>query len=446
MFKRILIANRGEIALRVIRACREMGIDTVAVYSEADRNAIYLRYASESICIGPAPSAKSYLDISRVISAAEITDVDAIHPGYGFLSENSHFAEICESCRITFIGPRPQSARQVGNKARARALASELGIPIVPGSALVRDEQEALRAAHEIGFPVMIKAAAGGGGRGMRLAHNDVALVKSLLAAQAEAEAAFKDSSVYLEKYVEKARHIEFQIVADQHGNVVHLGERDCSLQRRHQKLVEECPSPVMTPELRARMGEAACKFARGGGYTSVGTVEFLVDRQGNFFFIEMNGRIQVEHPITEVVTGIDLVKEQIRAAAGEKLTFRQEDVRWQGHAIECRVNAEDPDAGFRPCPGKITLFFPPGGPGVRVDTHAYTGYEIPPNYDSLVAKIIAFGANREAAICTMRRALEECVVDGVKTTIPLYLKILEHSKYLASEVDTTWVESVFGK
>jgi len=446
VFKRILIANRGEIALRVIRACREMGIDTVAVYSEADRNAIYLRYASESICIGPAPSAKSYLDISRVISAAEITDVDAIHPGYGFLSENSHFAEICESCRITFIGPRPQSARQVGNKARARALASELGIPIVPGSALVRDEQEALRAAHEIGFPVMIKAAAGGGGRGMRLAHNDVALVKSLLAAQAEAEAAFKDSSVYLEKYVEKARHIEFQIVADQHGNVVHLGERDCSLQRRHQKLVEECPSPVMTPELRARMGEAACKFARGGGYTSVGTVEFLVDRQGNFFFIEMNGRIQVEHPITEVVTGIDLVKEQIRAAAGEKLTFRQEDVRWQGHAIECRVNAEDPDAGFRPCPGKITLFFPPGGPGVRVDTHAYTGYEIPPNYDSLVAKIIAFGANREAAICTMRRALEECVVDGVKTTIPLYLKILEHSKYLASEVDTTWVESVFGK
>ncbi len=446
MFKRILVANRGEIALRVIRACREMGIDTVAVYSEADRNAIYLRYATESICIGPAPAAKSYLDISRIISAAEITDVEAIHPGYGFLSENSHFAEICESCRITFIGPRPQSARQVGNKARARALAMELGIPVVPGSALVHDEQEALSVAHEIGYPVMIKAAAGGGGRGMRLAHNDVALVKNLLAAQAEAEAAFKDSSIYLEKYVEKARHIEIQIVADQHDNVVHLGERDCSLQRRHQKLIEECPSPVMTPELRAAMGESAVKFARGGGYTSVGTVEFLVDRKGNYYFIEMNGRIQVEHPITEMVTGVDLVKEQIRAAAGERLSFMQPDLRMSGHAIECRVNAEDPDNGFRPCPGRIRLFFPPGGPGIRVDTHAYTGYEIPPNYDSLVAKIIAHAPDREGAIRRMRRALEECVVDGVKTTIPLYLKILEHSKYLASEVDTTWVESTFGK
>jgi len=444
LFTRILIANRGEIALRILRACKEMGIETVAVYSEADAKAIHLRYADETICIGPGPSAQSYLDIPRIISAAEIADVEAIHPGYGFLSENPHFAEVCRSCKIEFIGPPPEAIALMGNKAQARLAARKLRVPVIPGSeAIVTSEKEAVKIAHKIGYPVMIKASAGGGGRGMRLAHNDISLVQSLLAAQAEAEAAFKDSSVYIEKYIEHPRHVEFQMLADRQRNVVHLGERDCSLQRRHQKLVEEAPSVCLTDELRREMGEAAKRLVRESGYYSAGTVEFLVDRAGRFYFIEMNARVQVEHPVTELVTGIDIIKEQIRVATGEPLSFTQEEVRIRGAAIECRINAEDPDQGFKPSPGTIQFYYPPGGLGVRLDSHAYAGYRIPPHYDSLIGKLLVHGRNREEAIIRMRRALGEFVVEGVKTTIPFLERLFRHPRYLAADFDTGFIDTI---
>lgn len=443
MFKRILIANRGEIALRIIRACKEMGIKTVAVYSEADRDALYLRYADDAICIGPAHPTKSYLDISRIISAAEITDVEAIHPGYGFLSENSHFAEVCRSCMIDFIGPTPQAMTLVGDKARAREVAHQMKVSIVPGSVgIVSDEKEALEVAHKIGFPVMIKASLGGGGRGMRKAHNDVSLVNSFLAARNEAEASFKNTDIYIEKCIDNARHVEVQIIADNYGNIVHLGERDCSVQRRHQKLVEETPSPVVDNKLRQRLGEAARKIAKASGYTNVGTVEFLVDSNKNFFFMEMNSRLQVEHPVTEMVTGRDIVADQIRIAAGEKLGYKQDDITINGVAIECRINAEDPEDNFKPCPGKITQFIPAGGPGVRVDTHVYQGYTMPPYYDSLLAKLIVHRPTRSRAITTMKRALNEFVIEGVKSTIPICSEIFGHSRFVRGEIDTNFLES----
>jgi len=447
MFSRILVANRGEIALRIIRACKELGIESVAVYSEADRNNHYLKLADYAICIGPGPAAKSYLDISRIVSAAEIADVDAIHPGYGFLSENAHFAEVCESCNIKFIGPSAESSRIAVDKVSARELAKKCKIPTIAGSEeVIKDEKQALDIAHRVGYPVMIKAAGGGGGRGMRVAHNDVSLVHNFMAAQAEAGAAFKNSAVYIEKYVEKARHIEIQIIADSHGNYVHLGERDCTIQRRFQKLIEEAPSPVMTPSLRKDMGNAAIAFARAAKYVNAGTCEFLVDERGKFYFIEMNRRIQVEHPVTEMVTGIDLIKEQIRIAAGQRLSFKQGDVTWTGVAIECRINAENPNDGFKPSPGKITNYFAPGGPGVRVDSHVYSGYQIPPYYDSMIGKLIVHRKTREEAVSTMKRALSEYIVEGVPTTIPLHLAIFDHTQYIKGQVDTTFIESYFGK
>jgi acetyl-CoA carboxylase, biotin carboxylase subunit len=442
MFRRILVANRGEIALRVVRACKELGIETVAVYSEPDENSLHLRYADEKICIGPGPSLKSYLDPQRIIAAAEIADVDAIHPGYGFLSENSKFAEICRTCRFTFIGPTPETIDAVGNKARARDLAKKSGVPTVPGSdGLVADINEARRVAKDIGFPIMVKAAAGGGGRGMRIARDEAELVSGFAAAQAEAGKAFNDSSCYLERFVERPRHVEIQILADAHGSIVYLGERDCSVQRRHQKLIEEAPSPALTPELRRKMGEAAVRFAKAGNYVNAGTVEFLLAPTGEFFFMEMNSRIQVEHPVTELVYGVDLVKEQIRIASGEKLRFKQEDLVPRGHAIEVRVNAEDPSQGFRPCPGPISNYVPPGGPGVRVDSHLYTGYVVPPHYDSLLAKVLAWRPTRAEAAETLKRALNEMQVEGVRTTIPLFVKILSHGEFLAGRVDTGYLD-----
>ena len=442
MFGRILVANRGEIAQRVIRTCRELGIETVAVYSEADADALYLRQADETICIGPAPSSKSYLNIPAIISAAEVADVDAIHPGYGFLSENEHFAEVCNSCNITFIGPDPESVAAVGNKARARALAVEADVPVVPGSdGPVQDEKTALEVAQRLGYPVMIKASSGGGGRGMRIARNDPSLVSGFHAARAEAEAAFGDPTVYLEKFVENPRHIEVQLLGDKHGNVIHLFERDCSIQRRHQKLIEEAPSPSLTPELRQRMGEAAVRLAKHAKYYNAGTCEFLLDKKGNFYFIEVNARIQVEHTVTEMVTGVDLVREQILVAAGEKLSYRQEDIRLNGHCIECRINAEDPDKDFQPSPGLIQMYAPPGGPGIRVDSHAYSGYRIPPNYDSMIGKLLAHRSSRDAAIATMLRALDEYVIVGPKTTIPLLSKVLDHSDFRSARHDTGFVE-----
>ena len=447
MFSRILIANRGEIALRILRACRELGVESVVVFSEADRNALYVKQADYAVCIGPGPAQKSYLDISRIISAAEIADVDALHPGYGFLSENAHFAEVCESCNIKFIGPPPEASRKTGDKVNARALAKKLKIPTLPGSeSAVKDEKEALEIAHQVGYPVMIKAAGGGGGRGMRVAHNDVSLVQNFLAAQAEAGAAFRNNALYIEKRIEKPRHIEFQILADGHGNVLHLGERDCTIQRRFQKLIEEAPSPIMTNSLRKEMGRAAVEFARQAGYVNAGTCEFLVDERGKFYFIEMNARLQVEHPVTEMVTGIDLVCEQIRVAAGEKLRFGQRDIHLNGVAIECRINAENPNDGFKPSPGTITAYFPPGGPGVRVDSHVYSGYTIPPYYDSMIGKLIVHRKTRDEAVAGMRRALSEFVVEGVPTTIPLHLAIFDHTQYIKGQVDTTFIESYLGK
>lgn len=442
MFKKVLIANRGEIALRIIRACREMEIETVAVFSEGDREALHVKAADAAVCIGPAASAKSYLNIPNIISAAELMGVDAIHPGYGFLSENARFAEICESCGITFIGPSPEAIENMGDKAQARKTMIEAGVPVVPGSKdIIKDEEMAATTAEAIGYPVLIKASAGGGGKGMRVAQNAKELSKALQAAQSEAQAAFGNSEVYLEKYVEEPRHIEIQILGDKYGNVVHLGERDCSLQRRHQKLLEEAPSSAMTPKLRAQMGSVAVKAAKSANYANAGTIEFLLDRHGNFYFIEMNTRIQVEHPVTEMITGLDLVKEQIRLAAGEPLGYTQEDIQIRGWAIECRINAENPDKNFMPSPGTINIYHAPGGPGVRVDSSAYQGYAVPPFYDSMVGKLIVWGATRQEAINRMKRALEEFVIEGIHTTIPFHLKVLDNAFYRRGEVYTNFIQ-----
>ena len=446
MFRRVLIANRGEIAQRVIRACRELGIETVAVYSAADADALYLRQADATICIGPGPSAKSYLNIPAIIAAAEVADADAIHPGYGFLSENDHFAQVCKDCKITFIGPEPATIAAVGDKVMARTMARKAGVPVVPGSdGAVEDEKRALQIAQEIGFPIMIKAAAGGGGRGMRIARNEPSLVTGFHAASQEAQNAFGDGTVYLEKFVENPRHIEVQILADKYGKVLHLGERDCSVQRRHQKLIEESPSPSLTPELRREICDAAVRVAKAANYTNAGTVEFLLSRDGKFYFIEVNARIQVEHTVTELVTGLDLVQQQILIAAGEKLALEQSDIQFRGHAIECRINAEDPDKDFQPSPGKIELFVPPGGPGVRLDSHCYSGYRIPPNYDSMIGKLLVHRARRDLSIRTMLRALDEFVIDGPKTTIPLHRSILLHPDFRGGDHDTGFVERYYG-
>src|SRR5438094_133860 len=442
MFQRILVANRGEIALRVIRACRDLDLEVVAVYSEADRDAPYLELADEAICIGPGPAADSYLNIPRIISAAEIADVQAIHPGYGFLSENPHFAEVCRSCINAFIVPHTEDMRLLGNKNEARKLAQQNHVPVVPGSdGLIDTDAEALNLAHSMGFPVLIKAASGGGGRGMRVARNDISLQSGLKAARQEAEKAFKDGSVYLEKYIEQPRHVEVQILADGHGNVVHLWERDCSLQRRHQKLVEESPAPNLPAEVRAQICESAVRLVKMAGYQNAGTCEFLVDKQHRFYFIEVNARIQVEHPVTELVTGIDLVREQIKIAAGEPLSFTQEQIPHRGVAIEVRINAEDPAADFRPSPGTVTRWQVPGGPGVRLDTHVVAGYRVPPTYDSLVAKLLVHQTTRAEAFACMRRALAEFTVEGIKTTIPLHREIMNHSAFVEGRVDTTFIE-----
>ncbi len=442
MFQRILVANRGEIALRVIRACRDLGIEVVAVFSEADRGAPYLGLADDAICIGPAPAAESYLNIPRLIAAAEVTDVQAIHPGYGFLAENPHFAEVCRSCKIEFIGPPVEAMRKLGNKNEARKLAQQAKVPVVPGSGgLVATDADALKIAREIGYPVLIKAAAGGGGRGMRVARNDISLQTGLKQASSEAEAAFKDGSVYIEKYIEQPRHVEVQFLGDSQGNVVHLWERDCSLQRRHQKLVEESPAPNLPASVREEICKAAVRLAKAAGYTNAGTCEFLVDKQNRFYFIEVNARIQVEHPVTELVTGIDLVKEQIRLAAGEPLGYTQKQVVHRGVAIECRINAEDPARGFSPSPGLVTRWQTPGGIGVRLDTHVTQGYRVPPNYDSLIAKLLVWQPTRPEALATMRRALREFVVEGIKTTLPLHREIFSHSGFIDGQVDTTFIE-----
>jgi acetyl-CoA carboxylase biotin carboxylase subunit len=442
MFQRILVANRGEIALRVIRACRDLGIEVVVVYSQADQGAPYLALADEAICIGPGPASESYLKIDRLISAAELADVQAIHPGYGFLSENAHFAEVCRACNIEFIGPPQEAMHLLGNKNEARKLAKKAGVPVVPGSpGLINNDAEALQVAREMGFPVLIKAAAGGGGRGMRVARNDISLQAGLKAARQEAEKAFKDGSVYIEKYIEQPRHVEVQILGDRHGNIVHLWERDCSLQRRHQKLVEESPAPNLPHTVRADICTAAVRMVKAANYYNAGTCEFLVDRDHRFYFIEVNARIQVEHPVTELVTGIDLVREQIRIASGQKLHFSQEQIHHRGVAMECRINAEDPDADFRPCPGTITRWQPPGGPGVRVDSHVAAGYRVPPNYDSMIAKLLVYQPTRPEALAVMRRALAEFVVEGIKTTIPIHRQIMNHSAFIEGSVDTTFIE-----
>ncbi len=445
MFSRILIAHRGEIALRILRACKDLGIETVAVYSEADKDSLHLRFADQTICIGPAPSTESYLNIPRIIAAAEIGDVDAIHPGYGFLSEKEHFAEVCQSCNIKFIGPSPEAIALVGDKVAAKKLAKETGVPTVPGSdGPVETEEEAKVVARRLGFPVLIKAAAGGGGRGMRVAHNEPSLITGFHSARSEAEKAFNDATVYIEKYVEKPRHVEIQIIGDTYGNIVHLGERDCSLQRRHQKLVEESPCPVLDPATRQAMGEAAVRLARAAGYYSAGTVEFLLDKDKNFYFIEVNSRIQVEHPVTEMVTGVDLIREMILVAAGERLSFTQEDVRMQGHAMEFRINAEDPDQGFKPSPGTIHTFLAPAGPGVRWDSHVYQGYTVPPYYDSMVGKLIIHRPTRKLAIEAARRALQELTMDGITTTSGLFQRILDHSDFASGEIDTGFIDRYF--
>jgi len=441
MFKKILVANRGEIALRIISACRELGIRTVAVYSEADRDALHVRFADEDVCIGPAPSSASYLNISAIVSAAEITEADAIHPGYGFLSENAYFAEILQDCHIAFIGPSPDAIRKMGDKSVARQTVTAAGVPIVPGSpGAVADLDEALGFARKVGYPVILKASAGGGGRGMRVAREDRELTEAWDTARAEAEKAFGNAEVYLEKYVEEPRHIEFQIFGDRHGNLAHMGERECSIQRRHQKLIEEAPSTALDAALRSEMGEAALRSARAVGYVNAGTVEFLLDRSGRFYFMEMNTRLQVEHPVTEEVTGIDMVKEQIAVAAGERLSFAGSPLAPRGHAIEFRINAEDP-VRFTPSPGRITSFHPPGGPGVRVDTAVYQGYLIPPHYDSLVAKLIVSGRDRSEAISRGRRALDLFVVEGVQTTIPIHRRILEEPDFVDGRLSTRFME-----
>jgi acetyl-CoA carboxylase biotin carboxylase subunit len=444
MFSKILIANRGEIALRVIRACKDLGIKTLAVYSEADAQSLHVQMADESICIGKAASSESYLKIDRIISAAEVGDVDAIHPGYGFLSESAHFAEVCASCNIKFIGPPPDAIRKMGDKAVARETARKAGIPITPGSdGPVETEQEAVRLAKKIGYPVMIKAVAGGGGRGMRPAHNDVSLVQSFHAARLEAEKAFGNPAIYIEKLIVDPHHIEFQVIGDSKGKVVHIGERDCSIQRRNQKLLEESPSPIITSDLRKKMGKAAIKLAEYVKYENAGTLEFLVDEKGNFYFMEMNTRIQVEHPVTEMVYGVDLVREQIKIAAGETLGKEYDDLKPLGHAMEFRINAEDPFDDFRPSPGRVEFYYAPGGPGIRLDSHVYTGYTIPPYYDSMIGKLIAFGKDRRMVIDRLHRAMTETLISGIKTTIPLGKNILKDPEFRRGRYSTGFVASL---
>src|SRR6266542_1425739 len=449
MFEKILVANRGEIAVRIIRACKELNIRSVAVYSDADANSMHAQMADEAICIGKGPSADSYLRIDRMISAAEITDVDAIHPGYGFLSENAHFADVCESCNIRFIGPNSRAMNALEDKAISRNLARKAGVPTPPGSdGVVENEQQALAVAKRLGYPVMIKAVAGGGGRGMRVAHNDVSLVKGYHTARSEAEKAFGNSGVYIEKFIENSHHVEIQILGDTRGNIIHLGERDCSIQRRNQKIVEETPSPLIEnkfKDLRKKMGKAAIRIAEMAHYTNAGTVEFLVDNRGSFYFLEVNKRIQVEHAITEEVTGVDLVKQQILIALGEPLKLSQNDLTFKGHAIECRINAEDPFYDFRPCPGRIEMYYQPGGRGVRVDTHAYAGYTVPSAYDSLICKLITYGKDRREAMDKMSRALGEYMITGVKTTIPFEQAILQDPNFRRGVYSTSFVDQLLG-
>jgi acetyl-CoA carboxylase biotin carboxylase subunit len=444
MFKKVLIANRGEIALRVIRACRELNISTVAVFSEADRDSLHVRLADESVCIGPPPASQSYNHVARLISAAEVTGVDAIHPGYGFLSENAHFAEVCASCNFTFIGPTPDMIRAMGDKAEARRSMTAAGLPVVPGSeGTLPDVEAALELAKRIGFPVIIKATAGGGGRGMRVAYDEKQLRAGFGIAQAEAGAAFNNNAVYVEKFITRPRHIEFQILGDAHGNLIHLGERECSVQRNHQKLIEESPSPFLSEARRREVGDLVARAARSIGYLNAGTMEFLFDADGSFYFMEMNTRVQVEHPVTEEVTGIDIVKEQIRIAAGETLSLAQDEVEWRGHAIECRINAEDHEHNFRPSPGKITYWYKPGGPGLRIDSHVYAGYTVPPHYDSMIGKLIAYGKTRAEALRRMQIGLEEMIVEGIQTTIPFHLKALRDPRFQAGDLDTHFVEGL---
>ena len=439
---KLLIANRGEIALRILRTCRELGIPTVAVYSTVDRNALHVQLADEAVCVGEAPSAKSYLNVPNILAAATSRGADAIHPGYGFLAENADFAEKCHDHGITFVGPSPASILAMGDKSTAKTTMQGVGVPTIPGSeGLLANPAEAATLAAQMGYPVMIKATAGGGGRGMRLVPGPEQLENLFKAAQGEAEAAFGNPGLYMEKFIDRPRHVEVQVLADRHGNVIHLGERDCSIQRRHQKLLEEAPSPGLDPEIRRRMGEAAVAAARSIGYAGAGTVEVLVDRHGGVYFMEMNTRIQVEHPVTEMVTGIDLIAEQLRIAGGEPISVRQDEVRMTGHAIECRINAEDPRHNFRPAPGKITGWLPPGGPGVRVDSHVYTGYEIPPFYDSLIGKLIVWGVDRDHALRRMRRALSECAVTGIPTTIEFHLALLDRPEFIRGDVHTKFVE-----
>ncbi|HYY28000.1 MAG TPA: acetyl-CoA carboxylase biotin carboxylase subunit [Chthoniobacterales bacterium] len=446
MFNKILIANRGEIALRIIRTCKELGIRTVAVYSEADVDSLHVQLSDEAVCIGRAPSSESYLKIDRIMSAAEISDVDAIHPGYGFLAENAHFAEVCATCNIKFIGPPSAAIRTMGDKNTAREQAIKAGVPVSPGSdGVVDTENNALKVAKRIGYPVMIKAVAGGGGRGMRAAHNDVSLVQGYYAARGEAEKAFGNSGVYIEKMIDRPHHIEFQVIGDSHGRLVHLGERDCSIQRRNQKIVEECPSPLLDRKLRKQMGDCSVQLAESVGYENAGTIEYLVDRHGNFYFIEMNTRIQVEHPVTEEVYSCDLVKEQILIAGGAHLSEHIATAQPRGHAVECRINAEDPANNFQPSPGTIDLYYAPGGRGVRVDSHVYSTYTIPPHYDSMIAKLICVGSSRESAIRRTRRALSEYLISGIKTTIPFHVQIMQNPDFILGDFDTGFVEKMIG-
>lgn len=442
MFKKILIANRGEIAVRIIRACREMGIETVAVYSEADKEALHVMLADEAVCIGPAKSKDSYLNMQNIISATVLTGAGAIHPGFGFLAENSAFARMCEDCKIAFIGPNADTIELLGNKSKARETMKKAGVPVIPGSeGEVENVKEAKELAQRIGYPVMIKASAGGGGKGMRAVHNAEELEKAFLAAKSEAKAAFSDDKVYIEKLIINPKHIEFQILADSYGNIVHLGERDCSVQRRNQKIMEESPSPVMTPELRERMGRAAVKAAQACGYVNAGTIEFLLDSEQNFYFMEMNTRIQVEHPVTEMVTGIDLIKAQIKIAAGEAMPYRQENIEFRGHAIECRINAEDPAKGFMPCPGLVENVLFPGGFGVRVDSALYPGYVVPSCYDSMLAKVIAYGADRQEALYRMKRALSELIIDGIQTNTEFLYELLDKEEIISGNYNTGLIE-----
>jgi len=446
MFHKILIANRGEIALRIIRACKELNIRTVAIYSKGDESSLHLRFADEQVCVGPADSAQSYRNIPNILSAAEITDSEAIHPGYGFLAENAHFAEACEAAGIVFIGPTPDNISLMGDKARAKETMTKCGIPILPGSrGVVATEKEALDVARDIGFPVIIKACAGGGGRGMRVVHKEQELVNTFLMAQAEAKATFGSDEVYIEKFFRNPKHVEVQILADKTGKVIHLGERDCSVQRRHQKLIEESPSPIVDEKMRKKMGEMAVRAAKFVGYVSAGTIEFLVDEENNFYFMEMNTRIQVEHPITEMITGVDLIKEQIRIAADEPLRYTQKDIKMAGHSIECRINAEDPEK-FTPCPGRISVYCAPGGPGVRVDSAAYSGYTVPPYYDSTIAKLIVHGSDRGEAIAKMNVALDEFIIEGIKTTIPFHKKVLNSPEFLTGKYSTNLVEQLLNR